>query len=80
MPTAMRRATCYMYVRCSLTCIVVVLLLSFLFELFAVYWIGIRAQEWKHTLVCMHENSVGLTFTTNPKPKGLPFHCLLRQA
>ena len=26
-----------------------------------------------------HENS-GLSSATNPKPKGLPSHCLLRQA
>ena len=26
-----------------------------------------------------HENSEGLSSATNPKPKGLPSHCLLRQ-
>ena len=28
----------------------------------------------------LHENSEGLSSATNPKPKGLPSHCLLRQA
>ena len=27
----------------------------------------------------LHENSVGLSSTANPKPKGQPSHCLLRQ-
>ena len=27
----------------------------------------------------IHENSVGLSSTTNPKPKGQPSHCLLRK-
>jgi hypothetical protein len=27
----------------------------------------------------IHENSVGLSSTTNPKPKGKSSHCLLRQ-
>jgi hypothetical protein len=27
----------------------------------------------------VHENSVRLSSTTNPKPKGQPSHCLLRQ-
>ncbi len=27
----------------------------------------------------VYENSVGLSSTTDPKPKGQPSHCLLRQ-
>ncbi len=27
----------------------------------------------------LHENSLGLSSTTNPEPKGQPSHCLLRQ-
>ena len=30
--------------------------------------------------ICVHENSEGLSSATNPKPKGLPSHCLFRQA
>ena len=34
----------------------------------------------KNCIVAIHENSEGLSSATNPKPKGLPSHCLLIHA
>ena len=57
-------------------------LISVVFYKFCKFHV-LHVHSMLHTCACiymyMHESSVGLSSTTNPKPRGKPSHCLLRQ-